>query len=42
MKSLLNIDFEFTQMIDGHSFRIYKSQESMIKYELRIDNRTFD
>ena len=40
--SILNIDFDFTYMIDGHSFRIYRIDEKINAFELRIDNRTFD
>lgn len=29
-------------MIEGHSFRISRIEDSINKYELRIDNRTFD
>jgi|FrelakmetLWP11LW_1041352.scaffolds.fasta_scaffold597201_1 hypothetical protein len=29
-------------MIEGHSFRISRIDDSMSKFELRIDNRTFD
>ena len=40
--SFLNIDFDFTHMIEGHSFRISRIEDSINKYELRIDNRSFD
>lgn len=38
----MNIDFDFTHMIEGHSFRIFRVEDTLNKYELRIDNRSFD
>ena len=40
--SLLNIDFDFTHQIEGHTFRISRIEDTINKFELRIDNRTFD
>ncbi len=42
ISSLLNIDFDFTYKIEAHSFRISRIEDKINKFELRIDNRTFD
>jgi len=41
--SVLNYDFVFSHIIDGHTFRITKVPEGGInKYELRVDNQSFE
>ena len=39
---MLNIDFDFNHLINGHSCRISRIEENLNKFELRIDNLTFD
>ena len=39
---MLNLSFDFNHTIEGHTFRITRVPDNFNKYELRIDNRTFE
>lgn len=39
---MLNISFDFNHNIQGHSLRLFKEQEGVNNYDLRIDNRSFE
>ena len=38
----MNINFDFNYNIQGHSLRIFRENEGVHNYDLRIDNRSFD
>lgn len=38
---MLNYKFDFNHNIEGHNIRIFKEGESINKYDVRIDNRSF-
>jgi hypothetical protein len=39
---MLNINFDFTHRIDGHILRITRIPDKLNKFEMRIDNRSFE
>ena len=39
---MLNYNFEFNRVIDGHTFRITRVEDMLNKFELRVDNCNFE
>ena len=39
---MLNLSFDFSHILDGHTFRITRVPDNLNKYELRIDNQNFE